>query len=90
MRSEPRRSVSGAGQRLSAVSALSPAVIALLVLAAMVVALGFARLCDQQLHLGVLLVGIFIAVAARICQARDHHLAVCRLLEARADQTSPR
>ena len=61
-------------------SALSPGAITLLVLAAVIVALGFARLPDTLLAIGVLLIGVFLAIVARICQARDQHLAVCRLL----------
>ncbi|MCF7750028.1 hypothetical protein KQ945_04675 [Bacillus subtilis subsp. subtilis] len=61
-------------------SALSPGAITLLVLAALMVALGFARLPDHLLDIGVVVIGVFIAVVARICQARDQHLALCRLL----------
>lgn len=62
-------------------AALSPKAIVLLVLAALVVALGFGRLSDALLDIGVLLVGVFLAVAARICQARDQHRALCRVLD---------
>lgn len=65
-------------------AALSPGAITLLVLAALMVALGFARLPDHLLDIGVVAVGVFIAVVARICQARDQHLALCRLLAERA------
>lgn len=65
-------------------SALSPGAITLLVLAALVVALGFARLPDNLLDIGVVVIGVFIAIVARICQARDQHLALCRLLAERA------
>ena len=65
---------------LRARAAMSPAVIVLLVLAALGVALGFGRLPDQLLDIGVLLVGVFLAVVARICQARDQHLVLSRLL----------
>lgn len=61
-------------------AALSPGVVVLLVIAALVAALGFGRLPDPLLDLGVLLVGVFIVLVARICQARDQHLALCRLL----------
>lgn len=67
-------------------SALSPGAIILLVLAALMVALGFARLPDTLLAIGVLLVGVFLAIVARICQARDQHLALCRLLVESARQ----
>lgn len=61
-------------------AALSPSVLVLLILAALVVALGFARLPDSLLDIGVVVVGLFIAFGARICQARDQHLALCRML----------
>jgi hypothetical protein len=64
----------------SAQAALSPSALVLLILAALVVALGFARLPDTLLDIGVVVVGLFIAVGARICQARDQHLALCRML----------
>ncbi|WP_448133424.1 hypothetical protein [Stenotrophomonas rhizophila] len=70
-------------------SALSPGAITLLVLAAVIVALGFARLPDTLLAIGVLLIGVFLAIVARICQARDQHLALCRLLGERASQRRP-
>lgn len=73
-------------ETLPAASALSPWVIALLVVAALMVALGFSRLPGNQLAIGVVAMGVFLAIAARICQARDQHLAVCRLLEARHEQ----
>lgn len=78
----PWRGTSAAAQNGS--SALSPAAITLLVLAALVVALGFARLPDHLLDIGVVVIGVFIAIVARICQARDQHLAVCRLFAERA------
>jgi hypothetical protein len=68
-------------------AALSPSALVLLILAALVVALGFARLPDTLLDIGVVVVGLFIAVGARICQARDQHLALCRMLsESRAQR----
>jgi hypothetical protein len=70
-------------------AALSPGAITLLVLAALMVALGFARLPDTLLDIGVLVIGVFIALVARICQARDQHLAVCRLLGEHASQRRP-
>lgn len=60
---------------------LSAGVIVLLVVAALTVSLGFARLPDGLLGIGVVGVGVFLAVSARICQAREQHQALCRALE---------
>lgn len=59
---------------------LSVAVIVLLVLATMAAAIGFLRLPDPMLGLGLIGVAVFLAVGARICQARNQHLALYRLL----------
>ncbi|WP_256644121.1 hypothetical protein [Stenotrophomonas sp. 9(2022)] len=59
---------------------LSVAVVALLVLAALAVAIGFLRLPDSLLAPGLVGIGLFLAIAARICQARDQHQALYRLL----------
>lgn len=62
-------------------SGLSAGVIVLLIVAASTVSLGFARLPDGLLDIGVVGVGLFLAVSARICQAREQHLALCRALD---------
>ncbi len=59
---------------------LSVAVVVLLVLATMAAAIGFLRLPDQMLGLGLIGIAVFVAVGARICQAREHHQALYRLL----------
>ncbi|WP_414607501.1 hypothetical protein [Stenotrophomonas sp. FR010] len=59
---------------------LSVAVAVLLVLATMAAAVGFVRLQDSMLGLGLIGVAVFLAIGARICQARDQHQALCRLL----------
>ncbi|MEG0184729.1 MAG: hypothetical protein RR704_14885 [Stenotrophomonas sp.] len=59
---------------------LSVAVVVLMVLAAMAAAIGFLRLPDAMLGIGLIGLAIFLAVAARICQARDQHQALYRLL----------
>lgn len=66
--------------RMSAAS-LSAGVVLLLILAVLAVTLGFARLPDPLLELGVVAIGLFLAVSARIYQAREQHLALCRALE---------
>ncbi|MBT2766679.1 hypothetical protein J7J08_03425 [Stenotrophomonas sp. ISL-67] len=75
----PRRA--GREERQPAASGLSASVIVLLVVAALTVTLGFARLPDGQLGIGVLGVGVFLAVSARICQAREQHQALCQALD---------
>jgi hypothetical protein len=62
-------------------SGLSASVIVLLVVAALTVSLGFARLPDGLLGIGVVGVGVFLAISARICQAREQHQALCRALD---------
>jgi hypothetical protein len=62
-------------------SGLSASVIVLLVVAALTVSLGFARLPDGLLGIGVVGVGVFLAISARICQAREQHHALCRALD---------
>lgn len=59
---------------------LSVAVVVLLVLATMAAAIGFLRLPDQMLGLGLIGIAVFLAVCARICQAREHHQSLYRLL----------
>lgn len=59
---------------------LSVAVVALVILAAMATAIGFLRLPDSMLGVGLIGVGVFLAIAARIYQARDQHQALYRLL----------
>ena len=59
---------------------LSVAVVVLLVLATIAAAIGFLRLPDPMLGLGLIGVAVFLAVGARICQARNQHLALYRLL----------
>lgn len=59
---------------------LSVAVVVLLVLATMAAAVGFLRLQDSMLVLGLIGVAVFLAIGARICQARDQHQALYRLL----------
>ena len=58
---------------------LSVAVVVLLVLATMAAAVGFLRLQDSMLGLGLIGVAVFLAIGARICQARDQHQALYRL-----------
>ena len=41
---------------------------------------GFLRLQDSRLGLGLIGVAVFLAIGARICQARDQHQALYRLL----------
>lgn len=71
-------------ERHAGAAGLSPSVIVLLVVAALTVSLGFARLPDSLLGIGVVGVGVFLAVSARICQAREQHIALCRVLDALA------
>ncbi|MGF6420105.1 hypothetical protein ABH900_003622 [Stenotrophomonas sp. AN71] len=59
---------------------LSVAVVVLMVLATMAAAVGFLRLQDSMLGLGLIGIAVFLAVGARICQARDQHQALYRLL----------
>ncbi|MEG0193435.1 MAG: hypothetical protein RR831_03850 [Stenotrophomonas sp.] len=59
---------------------LSVAVVMLLVLAAMAAVIGFLRLPDSMLGIGLVGVAVFLAVGARICQARSQHQALYRLL----------
>lgn len=59
---------------------LSVAVVVLLVLATTAAAVGFLRLQDSMLGLGLIGVAVFLAIGARICQARDQHQALYRLL----------
>jgi len=59
---------------------LSVAVVVLLVLATMAAAVGFLRLQDSMLGLGLIGVAVFLAIGARICQARDQHQARYRRL----------
>jgi hypothetical protein len=66
---------------VSTSSGLSASVIVLLVVAALTVSLGFARLPDSLLGIGVVGVGVFLGISARICQAREQHQALCRALE---------
>ena len=63
---------------------LSVAVVVLLVLATMAAAVGFLRLQDSMLGLGLIGVAVFLAIGARICQARDQHQALYRLLSRQA------
>ncbi|MFH7456629.1 hypothetical protein, partial [Pseudomonas syringae group genomosp. 7] len=56
------------------------AVVVLLVLATMAAAIGFVRLPDPLLGLGLIGIAVFLAVGARICQARNQHQALYRLL----------
>ena len=59
---------------------LSVAVVVLMVLATLAAAIGFLRLPDPMLGLGLIGVAVFLAVGARICQARNQHQALYRLL----------
>lgn len=59
---------------------LSVGVVVLLVLAAMAAVIGFVRLPDSMLGVGLVGIAVFLAVGARICQARDQHQALYRLL----------
>lgn len=71
----------GKDEHAVASSGLSAGVIVLLVVAALTVSLGFARLPDSLLGIGVVGVGVFLAISARICQAREQHQALCKALE---------
>ena len=51
-----------------------------LTLATLAAAVGFLRLQDSMLGLGLIGVAVFLAIGARICQARDQHQALYRLL----------
>lgn len=51
-----------------------------MVLATMAAAIGFMRLPDQMLGLGLIGISVFLAVGARICQARNQHQALYRLM----------
>ncbi|MBH1617261.1 hypothetical protein I5U23_04915 [Stenotrophomonas maltophilia] len=62
---------------------LSVAVVVLLVLATMAAAIGFARLSDPLVGLGLIGIAVFLAIGARICQARNQHQALYRLLSKR-------
>ncbi|WNH50162.1 hypothetical protein PDM28_07700 [Stenotrophomonas aracearum] len=68
-------------ERHAGTAGLSASVIVLLVVAALTVSLGFAWLPDSLLGIGVVGVGLFLAISARICQAREQHQALCRVLE---------
>lgn len=59
---------------------LSVAVVVLLVLATLAAVVGFLRLPDSMLGMGLIGTAIFLAIGARICQARDQHQALYRLL----------
>lgn len=59
---------------------LSVAVVVLLVLATTAAAIGFMRLPDPLVGLGLIGIAVFLAVGARICQARNQHQALYRLL----------
>ena len=61
-------------------ASLSVAVVMLLVLAAMAAVIGFLRLPDSLLGIGLVGIAVFLAIGARICQARDQHQALYRLL----------
>jgi hypothetical protein len=60
---------------------LSLAVVVLLVVGALVVAVAFIRMSDALLDMGLLGTGVFLAIGARICQARNQHQALHRLIE---------
>lgn len=68
-------------ERRMSTASLSLGVLLLLLLAVLAVTLGFARLPDPLLELGVVAIGLFLAVSARIYQAREQHLALCRALD---------
>lgn len=68
-------------ERATTNAGLSASVIVLLVVAALTVSLGFARLPDGLLGIGVVAVGVFLAISARICQAREQHQALCQALD---------
>ncbi|WP_422508479.1 hypothetical protein [Stenotrophomonas sp. GZD-301] len=60
---------------------LSLGVVVLLVVGALVVAVAFVRMSDALLDMGLLGTGVFLAIGARICQARNQHQALHRLIE---------
>ena len=67
---------------------LSRGVIALLVAAIIVVAIGFARLTEGLFEIGLIATGVFIAIGARICQAREQHQELYQLLQ-QIDERQP-
>jgi hypothetical protein len=71
----------GKDEHAAASSGLSAGVIVLLVVAALTVSLGFSRVPDSLLGIAVVGVGVFLAISARICQAREQHQALCKALE---------
>ncbi|WMJ68804.1 hypothetical protein [Stenotrophomonas sp. 24(2023)] len=61
-------------------ASLSVGVVLLLVLAALAAAVGILRLPDSLLGVGLMCMAVFLAICARICQARNQHQALYRLL----------
>jgi len=67
---------------------LSRGVIALLVVAILAVVTGFCCLTEGLFEIGLIATGVFIAIGARICQAREQHQALYRLLQ-KIDERQP-
>ncbi len=67
---------------------LSRGVIALLLVAIISVAMGFCCLTEGLFEIGLIATGVFIAIGARICQAREQHQALYRLLQ-KIDERQP-
>lgn len=67
---------------------LSRGVIALLLVAIIAVAMGFSCLTEGLFEIGLIATGVFIAIGARICQAREQHQALYRLLQ-QIDERQP-
>ncbi len=55
---------------------------------ALLVAIGFARLTEGLFEIGLIATGVFIAIGARICQAREQHQALYQLLQ-QIDERQP-
>lgn len=73
---------------IGAGAGLSRGVIALLVVAIIAVAMGFCCLTEGLFDIGLIAIGVFIAIGARICQAREQHQALYRLLQ-QMDERQP-
>ncbi|KAF1017562.1 MAG: hypothetical protein GAK31_00830 [Stenotrophomonas maltophilia] len=59
---------------------LSVGVVVLLLVAGAAAALAILRLPDSLLGVGLMCMAVFLAICARICQARNQHQALYRLL----------
>jgi len=50
--------------------------------------MGFCCLTEGLFEIGLIATGVFIAIGARICQAREQHQALYRLLQ-KIDERQP-